>query len=167
MDRLFMAALLLSATLCHAQKKSNLFITADFSGNLGASLSYSYAIKEKFGIGASMEIVEDEVIEPEESFAALADFRYYHNINRSTIIPVLQIGKNIYESEHQFAGRTFSKKGGIQAAIGLGYSYRLFGKASGVFASIKYRMITFKTKVDSDEGSVTEGDAVFSIGIRL
>jgi len=149
-----------------AQSKSSFFLNADISDNIGATLAYNYIIKQKLGVGVAIEVTDFSTLD-EGSLAALADFRYYHGAGKSTIIPLLQIGKNLYDYEATVAGSKIAVKGGVQGAVGVGYGYNLWGKSGGLFTSFKYRLVSFKTEVNEVGDSDTDGNIVFSVGFRF
>jgi hypothetical protein len=146
MRKIVLPIFVLLAVNASSQKKYNLFIATELNNTKGLSLAYNHTIpKTNFGVGLGIEFNDISTKELGGIMPTL-DARYYAKLGKSTLIPLAQLGYNIYE--HQYtkfgANNEYKIEGGAGFSMGLGYSYSINAKGSGPFTAFKYRSMQYK-----------------------
>ena len=74
------------------------------------------------------------------------DVRYYGKLRKGTIIPLAQLGYNFYQFRYQKLGTSenYEEKGGLGYSFGIGYSYSLSEKGSGLYGAFRFRGLQYK-----------------------
>jgi hypothetical protein len=165
--------LLLIPVLGMAQKKEYFFAEGGVNFYRGKApavidFTYSYAPLSKFGFGISAELGQHEtkyyydVNDYRSSLtfgcAILADIRYYLHFKNGSLIPLFQIGYNVF-NDH--VDPNFKTVGGLQYSLGLGYLFKVFKSGGGVIVSVKYIDKSFK---ETDATLVGKTSHNYSVG---
>jgi hypothetical protein len=150
----------LLAFTCFAQqkdpsvKRDNFFVTTELSKTLGAAIfdkKYGFSFvynrllpKTRFGIGAGLELIDIRTKRLGGIMPTL-DIRYYATLGKSTLIPIAQVGYNFYRFQYQKLGtaQAYEEKGGLGYTFGIGYSYRLTERGSGLYGALKFRELQY------------------------
>ena len=169
MKNLIIILLMFTCISVRAQKKGNVFASLEFLRQTGASLYYNHKLSNsKFGIGAGVQVVNFK----SDSYSALADFRYYIPVGKSTFIPNIQIGKNFDEFGNirnpVMPSVPATGKGGFHSNFNMGYSYKLLKNGGGPYINSGVRFLSYNyfangSKVDSNFTS----DFLLSVGFRF
>ena len=167
MKNLFIIILLSTCMSVNAQKKGNVFATAEILRQTGASLFYNHKLKDsKLGLGGGVQIVNFKV---SNSYSPMVEVRYFLPVERSAFIPHIQIGKNFARYDFVNASNMAAQsRGGLQLNANLGFSLGMFTNHDGPYVSagirfIEYRHFTNNVKYDS---RVTK-DFLVSVGFRF
>jgi hypothetical protein len=136
-------------------KKDNFFVsvelskklgTTSFYSNYGLSLAYNHMIaKTHFGIGAGIEVMDIRSKKLGGLMPSI-DLRYYITKGRSTFMPMIQAGYNIYNYQYYKlgSGQVNEVRAGPGYSFGIGYSYRLNNKGSAIYLALRYRAMQYK-----------------------
>jgi len=171
------------AHACSAQqdssvKRDNFFVTTELSKTLGATTSdkkYGFSFvynrllaKTRFGLGAGLELLDIRTKRLGGIMPAL-DMRYYVPLGKLTLIPIAQVGYNFYRFQYQKSGtaQAYEEKGGFGYTLGIGYSYKLTEKGSGVYSAFKYRGLQYKYNDPVLPKTMTSERLSLSIGWRF
>ena len=160
-----------------AQQNDNLFLATEIKSGVGRSEIKSYGMSlvynrllpaTKLGLGAGVELIDLRSKEM-GGVMPLIDFRYYSNVGRSAIIPLAQIGYNFYNFQYQDfqTNESYTFKGGLGYALGIGYSYRLTSKGGGPFTAIKYKGLQYRYTDPTLPKAATNRQLNLSIGWRF
>ncbi|HVG40494.1 MAG TPA: hypothetical protein VM888_02690 [Chitinophagaceae bacterium] len=160
MKSILLSFFILLAFTCFSQqkypfiKRNNLFVATELSKTLGASTmdkKYGFSFvynrllpKTNFGVGASLELIDIRTKRFGGMMPAL-DLRYYAMLGKSTFIPIAQVGYNFYRFQYQKLGtvQAYEEKGGLGYTFGIGYSYNLTQRGSGLYGSLKFRGLQY------------------------
>jgi hypothetical protein len=145
---------------CFAQeerslKRDNLFIATELSKALGANsfdkkygLSFVYnrlLPNTRLGVGAGLEMIDIRT-KRLGGLMPVLDVRYYATLGKSTLMPIAQVGYNVYNFKYQKFGTTqsFEEKGGLGYSVGIGYSYPLTKNGNGLYGAFRFRGLQYK-----------------------
>jgi hypothetical protein len=154
---------------------NNFFISAELSKILGASaFDKKYGLsavynrilpKSRFGVGIGLELI-NILTKRLGGIMPGFDVRYYANLGKSTIIPLAQVGYNVYKFQYQKSGtsQAYEEKGGLGYTLGIGYSYSLKPNGSGLFGAFKYRGLQYNYSDPLLQNSRTSERLTLSIG---
>ena len=159
-------------------KRDNFFVAAELGKSFaagsvdrqyGVSLVYNRRLrKTNFGLGVGAELIDLG----SKSFGGvmpMLDVRYYTKFGRSHLIPIGQVGYNFYRFEYQKSGSpdAYTLRGGLGYTLGLGYSYSLTERGSGVFGALKFKGLQYEYSDPSLQKRNTSERVSVSVGWRF
>jgi hypothetical protein len=152
---------ILLALACSAQqkdpsvKRDNFFVSTELSKTLGATIfDKKYGVsfvynrllpKTRFGLGAGVDLIDIRTKRLGGIMPSL-DIRYYATLGKSALIPIAQVGYNFYRFQYQKldTAQAYEEKGGLGYNLGVGYSYSLTKKGSGLYGAFRFRGLQHK-----------------------